>query len=48
MEKINLLLLILTFNTIKDLHSDSGIKYKIGCFMGLSKCRRLVPFGLVT
>lgn len=36
-----------TFNLIKDAHPDSNMKYKLGCFMGLSNCRKLVPFALV-
>jgi hypothetical protein len=35
-----------TFNLIRDRH-DSGLSFKVGCIVGLSNTRRLVPFALV-
>lgn len=37
----------MTFNLIKDVHPETNNHYKLGCFMGLSNSKRLVPFGLV-
>ena len=37
----------LTFNLIKDNHPVTNERYKLGCFMGLSSSKRLVPFALV-
>ena len=36
----------MTFNLFRQSH-HSGQKFKLGCFMGLSSTRKLVPFGLV-
>ena len=35
-----------TFNMIQEKHA-SGKEWRIGCFMGISNAKRLVPFGLV-
>jgi hypothetical protein len=35
-----------TFNLVQELHS-TGKNWKIGCFMGISCSKKLVPFGLV-
>lgn len=36
----------LTFNLVKNLH-PSGHKWKIGCFLGISSSKHIVPLGLV-
>jgi len=36
----------LTFNLVKD-HHDSGRKWKLGCFLGLSASKHILPFALV-
>jgi len=36
----------LTFHLIRDRHAN-GRTFKVGCFIGLSNTRRLVPFALV-
>lgn len=36
----------LTFNIIQEKHA-SGKDWKIGCFMGISSTKKIVPFGFV-
>ena len=35
-----------TFNLIQENHSN-GKNWKVGCFMGISSSKKMVPFGLV-
>lgn len=35
-----------TFNLVQESHSN-GKNWKIGCFMGISSSKKMVPYGLV-